>query len=243
MVAHPTHRPDRLTRNECGHGDVSQPNARDRGHVKPRAGASFEPGSVPPSRATVGPQAAESSPAAWVDLTSIGAGAGKITDWSIAGRIGEGQPVPRFGSVARSPLTGRGSDKGRFSFRGWAALFDALRRSAARASDFCSLDPVPGHGAHRRPGLIRNPLFVLPLRDNPRGEVSVEFGGRLAVRLRVAGTAIRCDVLGAPPARGVFQKIKLFVGWLSHARIIGMGDPDDRGSLVQELGSERDDAR
>ena len=38
---HPTHRPDRLSiqRNECGRGDVSQPKARDRGHVKPRAGA------------------------------------------------------------------------------------------------------------------------------------------------------------------------------------------------------------
>jgi len=43
---HPTHRPDRLTRNECGRGDVSQPNARDRGHVKPRAGASFLDGRV-----------------------------------------------------------------------------------------------------------------------------------------------------------------------------------------------------
>jgi len=41
MVAHPTHRPDRLTRNECGRGDVSRPKARDRGHVKPRAGAYF----------------------------------------------------------------------------------------------------------------------------------------------------------------------------------------------------------
>lgn len=41
MAAHPTHRPDRLTRNECGRGDVSQPNARDRGHVKPRAGAYY----------------------------------------------------------------------------------------------------------------------------------------------------------------------------------------------------------
>lgn len=42
MAPHPTHRPDRLTRNECGRGDVSQPKARDRGHVKPRAGEPFK---------------------------------------------------------------------------------------------------------------------------------------------------------------------------------------------------------
>jgi len=43
MAPHPTHRPDRLStqRNECGRGDVSQPKARDRGHVKPRAGAYY----------------------------------------------------------------------------------------------------------------------------------------------------------------------------------------------------------
>lgn len=133
---------------------------------------------VSPSRAIDKPAVAF-LPATAGDLASIGACAGKIADWSIAGRIGEGQPVPRFGSVARSPLTGRGSDG--------------------------------------RPGLIRNPLFVLPLRDNPRGEVSGEFGGRLAVRLRVAGTAIRCDVLGAPPARGVLGKLKLVFRRVFHA--------------------------
>lgn len=43
---HPTHRPDRLTRNECGRGDVSQPKGPRPSHVKPRAGASLRYGSV-----------------------------------------------------------------------------------------------------------------------------------------------------------------------------------------------------
>ncbi|MEP2182472.1 hypothetical protein [Roseibium sp.] len=115
---------------------------------------------------------AESSPATRVAPASIGAGAGKIADWSIAGRIGEGQPVPRFGSVARSPHTGRGSD--------------------GRPVQFLDTPRIPS--------------AAFPARV----DVGVEFGGRLAVRLRVAGTAIRCDVLGAPPARGVFQVKQIF---------------------------------
>jgi len=124
-------------------------------------------------------QAAETSPAAWVGLASIGACAGKIADWSIAGRIGEGQPVPRFGSVARSPLTGRGSDE--------------------RPVQFLDTPRIPS--------------AAFPARV----DVGVEFGGRLAVRLRVAGTAIRCDVLGAPPARGVLGKLKLVFRRVFHA--------------------------
>lgn len=65
-------------------------------------------GRVSPSRAIDKPAVAF-LPATAGALASIGAGAGKIADWDLA-RIEGGQPVPRFGSVVRSPHTGRGSD-------------------------------------------------------------------------------------------------------------------------------------
>ncbi len=111
MAPHPTHRPDRLSiqRNECDRGDVSRPsdlNPRPESH----SACAYSHCRARSSSHAIGKTLVAFLPATRVAPTSIGAGAGKITDWSIAGRIGEGQPVPRFGSVARSPLTGRGSD-------------------------------------------------------------------------------------------------------------------------------------
>lgn len=166
---HPTHRPDRLTRNECGRGDVSQPNARTQRPIKPRAGASFPFGRVPPSRAIDKPAVAF-LPATAGAPASIGAGAGKIADWSIAGRIGEGQPVPRFGSVARSPLTGRGSDGRPVQFRDWSVA----------TSGVCL--PVPSRGSNERLGQFLDTCAVPAAAAFARLQVVAEF-----VRARLAG--------------------------------------------------------
>lgn len=213
---HPTHRPDRLTRNECGRGDVSRPsdlNPRSESHS---ACASFEPGSVSPSRATVGPQAAETSPAAWVGLTNIGACAGKIADWSIAGRIGEGQPVPRFGSVARSPLTGRGSDGRPGQFLDWCALGGVLRDATrARASRLCVLYPVPSHGANERLGQFLDTADVL------RGTRAASLPVVKFVRARLAGlpglARIAVQRVSAALAGAVLQVKQVFLSRAFHA--------------------------
>lgn len=59
--------------------------------------------------------------------------------------------------------------------------------------------------------------LVLPLRDQPRGEVVELVPAAIGVAIRVRGIGARCVVpaLGAPPARG--QKIKLCLSVLSHA--------------------------
>lgn len=134
MAPHPTHRPDGLSsKNECGRGDVSQPKGPKATNVKPRAGASFKFDRAPLPLGTIDKPAVAFLPATAGAPTSIGAGAGKIADWSIAGRIGEGQPVPRFGSVARSPLTGRGSDGRPVQF---------LDTSAVLRARSCAITPV-----------------------------------------------------------------------------------------------------
>ena len=148
MAPHPTHRPDRLTRNECGRGDVSRSIAGNRAtdsdsacapHCRERS-----------SSHAIGKTLVAFLPATRVAPTSIGAGAGKIADWSIAGRIGEGQPVPRFGSVARSPLTGRGSDGRPVQF---------LDTSAVLRARNCAITPVSVKFVRARlaglPGLAR----------------------------------------------------------------------------------------
>lgn len=146
---HPTHRPDRLTRNECGRGDVSQPKGPKPSHVKPRAGAHPHCRARSPFHA-IGKTLVAFLPATRVAPTSIGACAGKIADWSIAGRIGEGQPAPRFGSVARSPLTGRGSDGRPVQF---------LDTSAVLRARSCAITPVSVKFVRARlaglPGLAR----------------------------------------------------------------------------------------
>lgn len=145
---HPTHRPDRLTRNECGRGDVSRPIARNRAtdsdsacapHCRERS-----------SSHAIGKTLVAFLPATRVAPASIGACAGKIADWSIAGRIGEGQPVPRFGGVVRSPATGLGSSAWPVQFLDTA---DVLR---ARS---CAITPVSVKFVRARlaglPGLAR----------------------------------------------------------------------------------------
>jgi len=202
-------------------------------------------GRVPPSRAIDKTLVAETSPATRVAPASIGAGAGKIADWSIAGRIGEGQPVPRFGSVARSPLTGRGSDGRPVQFRDWCVV----RRVVGGLSPFHprlvvggAANPVPSHGANERLGQFLDTCAVPAAAAFARLQVVAEF-----VRARLAGlpglARIAVQRVGAALAGAVLQVKQVWLGRVLHARIIGMGDPDDRGSMVQELGSEREDAR
>jgi|GEM_PF-6556451 len=213
MAPHPTHRPDRLTRNECGRGDVSRPsdlNPRSESHS---ACEPFKFGRAP-SRAIDETLVAETSPATRVAPTSIGAGAGKIADWSIAGRIGEGQPVPRFGGVVRSPATGLGSSA--WSVTVWRVLSGALRFSAcARAFGFSGMNPVPSHGANERLGQFLDTSAVLRARSCAITPVSVKF-----VRARLAGlpglARIAVQRVGAALAGAVLQKFKLFVVALSH---------------------------
>ena len=216
MAPHPTHRPDRLSsKNECGRGDVSQPNARDQGHVKPRAGASseFDRASLP--LGAIDKPAVAFLPATAGDLTSIGAGAGKIADWSIAGRIGEGQPVPRFGSVARSPLTGRGSDGRPVQFSVWGVLSSALRYiTRARALGFYAVAPVPSHGANERLGQFLDTADVL------RGARAASLPVVKFVRARLAGLPGLARIAvqrGARIAVRVSEQVQLLcVGSLSH---------------------------
>lgn len=186
-----------------------------------------EPGSVPPSRATVGPQAAESSPAAWVALASIGAGAGKITDWSIAGRIGEGQPVPRFGSVARSPLTGLGSSA--WSVTLWGVLSSALRYiTRARALGFYAVAPVPSHGANERLGQFLDTADVL------RGTRAASLPVVKFVRARLAGLPGLARVAAHRVARiavRVSEQVQCVFEALSHA--------DEHGVRNEQCGQQK----
>jgi hypothetical protein len=167
----------------------------------------------------------------------------EIADWSIAHRIGEGQPVPRFGGVARSPHTGRGSDEGRFSFTDWGALPRALRGlSSARVRGLCAVSPVPSHGANARLGQFLDTSRIPSAAAFARLDVAIKF-----VRARLAGlpglARIAVQRVRAARAGAVLQVKQVWLGRVLHARIIGMGDPDGSGSMVQELGSEREDER
>lgn len=229
---HPTHHPDRLSsKNECGRGDVSKPGAGHHGHES-------VPACEPHSRT-----AARSLPRwngigflHWLmsiarttnDLPVVralscrcawGVGASgilEIADWSIAHRIGEGQPVPRFGGVARSPHTGRGSDEGRFSFTDWGALTSALRDSAsARAFGFALSGPVPSHGANARLGQFLDTSRIPSAAFPARLDVAIKF-----VRVRLAGlpgyARIAVRRVGARIAVRVSEQVQLCVGSLSH---------------------------
>lgn len=177
MAPHPTHRPDGLSsKNECGRGDVSQPKGPKATNVKPRAGASFKFDRAPLPLGTIDKPAVAFLPATAGAPTSIGAGAGKIADWGLA-RIEGGQPVPRFGSVARSPLTGRGSDGRPVQFLGLEHPAGGLARSSLRARvvGLCSAVPVPSHGANERLGQFLDTCAVPAAAAFARLQVLAEF--------------------------------------------------------------------
>lgn len=141
----------------------------------------------------------------------------EIADWSIAHRIGEGQPVPRFGGVARSPHTGRGSDEGRFSFTDWGALPRALRVSAsARVRGLCVEPPVPSHGANARLGQFLDTSRIPSAAFLARLDVAIKF-----VRVRLAGlpglARIAVRRVGAARAGAVLQVKQVWLGRSFHA--------------------------
>lgn len=61
--------------------------------------------------------------------------------------------------------------------------------------------------------------LVLPLRDQPRGEVVELVPAAIGVAIRVRGIGARCVVpaLGVRPARGVLEKLKLVFSCVFHA--------------------------
>jgi hypothetical protein len=106
------------------------------------------------------------------DTYGVPAGA-HCRDWSTAGRIEGGQSAPRFGSAARNPLTGLGSNAWPVQFRDWSILPGALCGwlVALAASGLRVVTPVPSHGANERLGqfLITIRDHLLPVADSGNG--------------------------------------------------------------------------
>lgn len=87
------------------------------------------------------------------------------------------------------------------------------------------------------PVALLNPRAVQPVRSPARSEiVEIRCDTVAAVRISGARIAVRCS-RSCAPRQGVLEKLKLVFRGVFHALRFGMGEFNEHGSMVQELGS------